>query len=100
MGKRERVAKLCQKFAERLPEDLEELKRFHQAGDAEGLTRVAHRIKGTAANLSAEEIQSAVHRLEEMARGEDLSDAMSLIVATEQASEHFRAEVGSLAVNL
>ena len=99
MGKHERVAKLCRKFAERLPEDVEELKRFHHAGDAEGLARAAHRIKGTAANLSAEEIRDAICRLEETARGGDLSDAMSLIEATEQASERFRADVESLAVN-
>jgi HPt (histidine-containing phosphotransfer) domain-containing protein len=68
MGNIDLVQRVLEKFGQRLPEDLEELERALEAGNTEEVARVAHRLKGSSASVSAEGIASAASRIEEAGR--------------------------------
>lgn len=58
------LAKFIQKFAE----DLERLETSASAGDAEAATLVAHRLKGSAANVAAAELAWRLSEIEQLSR--------------------------------
>jgi HPt (histidine-containing phosphotransfer) domain-containing protein len=74
-GNRELMERLVMRFAEQAGKMVEELQESVAAHDADALARVAHKLKGAAGNLSADAIQDAASRLEQLGREEAVREA-------------------------
>mgnify|MGYP005697969001 CR=1 FL=1 len=72
-GEKQIVASLLSKFAEELTSDLAASERAMFDHDAEALRQVAHRIKGTSANLHALMLSAAARELEQACTEADAS---------------------------
>ncbi|MBI3466222.1 MAG: response regulator [Planctomycetes bacterium] len=75
MGDHEFVERILAKFQQRAAADLQEIERSIARGDAKRTARLAHGIKGTAANLSAEPLRTLAAQLETLAEDSDLAGA-------------------------
>ena len=72
-GEKQIVASLLSKFAEELTSDLAASEQAMVDHDAEALRQVAHRIKGTSANLNALMLSAAARELEQACTEADAS---------------------------
>ena len=72
-GEKQIVASLLSKFAEELTSDLAASEQAMVDQDAEALRQVAHRIKGTSANLHALMLSAAARELEQACTEADAS---------------------------
>ena len=62
-------------------------------GDAKGMRRIAHTIKGSSLNVGAENLTAYCHQLEQIAASGKLDGAAELIVRIEQESTRVEAEL-------
>ena len=69
------VGKILSKFETQAVEDLAEMDRSLNSGDAEKSTRIAHTLKGVAGNLSALSLRQAAAQLEQLLRESKLGEA-------------------------
>jgi CheY-like chemotaxis protein len=76
-GKRSLLQKMSELFLADCPALLDQIRSALAAGDGPMLQRAAHRIKGSAANLSAARVVEVALRLEEIGRGGRLAGADS-----------------------
>jgi two-component system sensor histidine kinase/response regulator len=67
------------------PQALDELGQALFAGDAERVGRAAHRLKGAAAALAADEVTHAAAEVEALARTGDLNGAAAALAALQEA---------------
>jgi HPt (histidine-containing phosphotransfer) domain-containing protein len=75
VGDKAFVAKILDKFGQRVATDVELLRAAIDANDIDAVTHVAHTIKGSAANVSAIGLSAACGLLEKDARGGELRAA-------------------------
>jgi two-component system sensor histidine kinase/response regulator len=80
-------------FIEDIPLQLARLKQFMLDGNAEGVTRQAHTIKGASANLSALALSHAAARVEELSKNGEPAAAAKMIPQIESEFERFRKVV-------
>ena len=80
------AGKILDTFQKQVTHDLESLAKSLSERDIEVFTRVAHTIKGTAANLSADRVRQAAFELEQLGRRHDLDHA-------QEAMDRLRAEL-------
>jgi CheY-like chemotaxis protein len=78
-GDRSMLERLVEKFRESSLRLLRDLTDGCLAGDAEVTTRLAHAMKGTAANLSAIRLSALAARLENLSRAGDLADGHVIV---------------------
>jgi HPt (histidine-containing phosphotransfer) domain-containing protein len=71
----ELLREIAQIYLEDSPAMLERIQTAVAAGDASGLQRAAHSLKGLAATLSAAEVVGGAQRLEHLAASRNLTDA-------------------------
>jgi PAS domain S-box-containing protein len=71
------VQQLIAKFSARAPDDLQKLREAMERNDADETQRLAHRLKGAAGYVAAENVRRLAAQLEVMAREGDLSNAES-----------------------
>jgi HPt (histidine-containing phosphotransfer) domain-containing protein len=74
MGNIDLVQRVLEKFQRAVPGELEELERLLELRDWEEAARVAHRLKGSAASVSAKEIQRAAAEIEALSRAHSTGD--------------------------
>jgi HPt (histidine-containing phosphotransfer) domain-containing protein len=74
MGNLELVQRVLEKFQQRLPDDLSEMERLLALRDVEQVARIAHRIKGTSATISAQGVHRAAAEIEDMGRAGRVTD--------------------------
>ena len=74
MNDREMACSLLMKAIDRIGIDLIEMDRLMAEKDFKNLSMVAHKVKGSAGNLSAEPLRQASAQVEETARSDDHSD--------------------------
>jgi signal transduction histidine kinase/DNA-binding response OmpR family regulator len=79
LGNLDLVQRMIDKFKSRAAEDLERLRDELKAANAEGTCRVAHALKGSAANLSAIAIQGLAAEIERLGREGELAAAGELL---------------------
>ena len=72
-GEKQIVASLLSKFAEELTSDLAASEQAIHDDDAEALRQIAHRVKGTSANLHALMLSAAARELEQACTEADAS---------------------------
>ena len=65
-----------------------------ERGDAEGVERLVHSLKGTAASMGADRVRDAAYRLETIGHSGDLSGARSALAYLEQEVNLLREHVG------
>ena len=75
LGNRDLPKKLLAKFHARLPDEIDQMAAAVAAGDGPLIASLAHRLKGAAANLSAEPLREAASELESIGRGGELKNA-------------------------
>jgi len=95
LGDRELALQLLQEAANHLDRDLAELHQAVDDCDAEAARKLAHKLKGTAANLSAEPLRRACYRLESAAAAQQIESLPQHVGQVEQAARGFRAAVES-----
>ncbi|MEW5734531.1 MAG: response regulator [Thermodesulfobacteriota bacterium] len=79
MGDKDLASEIVQEFMRTVPEQIEVLREKLEEGDLPALRRMAHTIKGAAANLGAGGVRSKSFELEHLADGEPSILAMKLI---------------------
>lgn len=68
------VQRVLEKFHQRVPEELEELERAFELGNADQLARTAHRLRGSSATVSAFGLVAAATEIEDASRGGRMAD--------------------------
>lgn len=68
MGKQEFAERLLELLVTELPKDSAEIQEAVDRGDFECAARLAHRLKGAAANMCAEDLSRAAALMEQRAR--------------------------------
>ena len=79
MGKQDLAKRLIQKFQIQAGTDLSDLAAAIQAQDVTRVRMVAHRLKGAAANVSAEAVRETATQLENLGREGTLAPALELL---------------------
>jgi PAS domain S-box-containing protein len=74
-GDLEFMREIVQEFLDFAPGQLEAIRAEVQSGNADGLERAAHTLKGAAASINAEPIRAMALRLEEIGRSGNLHNA-------------------------
>ena len=85
MGNIELMQRVLGKFQQRIPEELAELEKALELRDMAQIARVAHRVKGSSANVSARGIEQAAVEIEDSSRAGRITDVSAHI-------ERLRAE--------
>jgi two-component system sensor histidine kinase/response regulator len=90
-GDEELLREVCEIFLEESPKLLKKLQQAVAAGDADGVVRAAHSLKGESSYLSASGTSRAARQLEEMGHNKDLSHARDTLAVLERevAGLHF-----------
>jgi HPt (histidine-containing phosphotransfer) domain-containing protein len=91
MGNFDFVDRVLIKINERLPIDIEEMQQALELQDAQKLAGVAHRIKGSVANISAKGLQHTAQVIEEMGRAGRIEDISTQIDSFRNEWERLRA---------
>jgi len=77
MGNKDCAASVLEKFLEQLPESARRLADAIASGEAAEAARLAHTLRGAAANLAAPGLRDAVTEIERRCRNGDVNDASS-----------------------
>jgi PAS domain S-box-containing protein len=97
MGDRSLVREVLNGFLGDIPKQIESLKSFLAAGDAQGAERQAHTIKGAAAAVSGDALRDLALKLEEASKAGDLAEvAASLGELSDQFARLKQAMEASL----
>jgi len=78
LGDEQLMATLLRVFVQQAGEDLAEIRRAIAGGDAQGVLRAAHRLKGSAGNLAIERIRQSALDLESHVRNQGLAGSEAL----------------------
>jgi HPt (histidine-containing phosphotransfer) domain-containing protein len=78
------VGRVLEKFREHTPTTLAELRKCVEANNAGETKRLAHGMKGAAANISAEKLRTLALELEKMGHEAQLSAAAELVKQIER----------------
>ena len=92
-GDRAAVAEILGEYAADAPRQLAALREALLAGDPQLVQRHAHTLKGASANVGAETVRRAAHRLELAAGAGRLDDGAELVTDIETELERFREAV-------
>ena len=99
MGNLDLVRRVLDKFQSRFPEEMLEIHNALDAGDTELVSRVAHRVKGTSASVSAKGLAQAAAELEELTRSKSGTNFTVCVNRLNKEWERFRNEVETTALN-
>jgi two-component system sensor histidine kinase/response regulator len=89
MGDRELLDRIIIKFAEQSAADLDRLEQSIAAGDTRQVERLAHGLKGAAANLSAARLRELAAEMEARARAASLESAAVVLAGLRTELQHF-----------
>jgi CheY-like chemotaxis protein/HPt (histidine-containing phosphotransfer) domain-containing protein len=95
MGSSEIAGKVLATFGATSPGDIETLVECVKKGDAKAVANAAHKIKGSAANISAEGVRRAASEIEKLARADELSQTEECLGRLNNEMEEFRAYLGT-----
>jgi HPt (histidine-containing phosphotransfer) domain-containing protein len=75
MGDEALATRVLTGFLEDMPDQLQALAKFVEAGSAQGVEDLAHRIKGASANVGGEAMRAVAQEMELAGRAGDLAAA-------------------------
>ncbi len=84
---------IAEAFFDDMPKQMAKLKEYLAAGDASGVRRQAHTIKGASANMSAGQLRQAASEVEQCAATGDLENAGKLLPGVEKEFERLKHEI-------
>jgi CheY-like chemotaxis protein len=90
-GDRELLAEIIRLFATGLPEVLQGLRESIARGDAAGVARMAHALKGSVANFARRGAYRAVEEMEKFAKDSDLTRTAQTLAVVEGELERLLA---------
>ena len=101
LGNLELMERVLDKFEKRLPEELAELERLLELGDAAMIAQTAHRIKGNCSNVSAAGLRQAAEDIEDLGQAGRVADNAYVTNMREQWRRYLdcRAALRSLAAD-
>ncbi|WP_145377046.1 response regulator [Symmachiella dynata] len=88
-GKLELAERLLGKFHDRLDDDLQKIEHSVESCDLKRTATLAHALKGSSSNLSAERIRQAATDLEQVARTDDVEDLYQFLELLKTECEVF-----------
>ncbi len=91
MGNRMLAAKTLSRFQELVTLDVNGLVEGIAAGNRNASAAAAHKIKGAAANVSAEQIRSTAAEIEKLARNDQLDQTEACVRQLQEEIERFRS---------
>jgi HPt (histidine-containing phosphotransfer) domain-containing protein len=74
LGNIDLVQRVLKTFQERIPEEMATMEKAFKRNDAEQIARVAHRVKGSSASVSAEALVRAAAEVEDVSRAGRVAD--------------------------
>lgn len=80
-------------FLADVPDRMQDLQQMLTATEASGVERIAHGIKGAAANVGAEATRAVAAEVEQLGRAGDLQQAAAAITRLEQEVERLRTQL-------
>jgi HPt (histidine-containing phosphotransfer) domain-containing protein len=80
LGSAELAQRLVTSFRQRMSDALTDLERAVQAGDAPTAAKVAHQLKGSAANVSAAPLRRLLARIEQRARDNQIEETRDTLL--------------------
>ena len=89
MGNVQLLARMLDKFQERSLQDIQEMTQLIKDQDADRLARLAHSLKGAAANLSIGQVSEAASQLETTGRQRDWDAASELLDRLREELDRF-----------
>jgi two-component system sensor histidine kinase/response regulator len=95
-GDAELLKEIGELFLEEYPRALADLRKAVDSGDADGVERAAHGLKGSVANFGAQTVVEAATMLEEMGRGHRLEEVEQVLRTLDLALAALRPELESL----
>jgi HPt (histidine-containing phosphotransfer) domain-containing protein len=102
LGNVEFATRILDRFLSCLPMELQNLEQVHKSRDALGVARIAHRMKGAAANISARRLHWLMSILEATSRQQAVPDMDELVSSARKEAqklvelvEQWRNQVGS-----
>jgi PAS domain S-box-containing protein len=84
LGDRDFMLAMFREYQQSLPGRLNDIHAALQENDVKRLGRLAHNLKGTSLNFSAEAVAAVALKLEELGQREDLSDAPALVARLDE----------------
>jgi Amt family ammonium transporter len=90
MGSRRIAAKALSKFDTTVSHDLQVLFEGAEKGDAKAVAASAHKIKGAAANISADAVRHVAGELERLAAADELAQSQEFIERLRDETNRFR----------
>jgi two-component system, sensor histidine kinase and response regulator len=92
-GDKELLREVMTLFLDDGPKLLEQMSDAIRQGDADGLQKAAHALKGAVANFTAKSAVQAALDLEAMAKTGDISQAVGALAVLEKEIDHVREEL-------
>jgi HPt (histidine-containing phosphotransfer) domain-containing protein len=99
LGQRELAHRVLSRFGQQLADDLQALREAVKSGDAEQLTRLAHRMKGAAANVAAHNLREQAAAVEAAGRTGDWVEIVTALDQLTVEREQFDAALQQLEWN-
>lgn len=96
MGDKEFLQELFQEFMQSAPNDIATMQSLLNAKDADGVRRLAHRIKGSAGNLSFLKVAAIALRLESAGSENNLAISEILLRELDAAIQETKAHISRL----
>jgi two-component system, sensor histidine kinase and response regulator len=90
LGNRKLAAKALGKFEASVVADFRALEQWVQGGDAKAAAAAAHKIKGAAGNVSAEQVRRVAAELEQLAKSDQLTDAHDVVTQLQKEVDRLR----------
>ena len=95
-GEPDVLKEVLQLFLEDVPARMTRLREAWQSGDAVGVQRAAHSLKGSAGNIGATQLLAVCSRLDEQGRSGDLTNLPPLVASLDIEYARVEAEIQSL----
>jgi len=95
-GDRDLLDELLALFAEECQSSIKGIREAFDSRDARVLERLAHTVKGSAANLGANDLSKAASAVEKKARAEEMDNVAEEVAALERQVERLMPELESL----
>jgi two-component system sensor histidine kinase/response regulator len=100
MGNRKLAVKALTKFETLVNADLESLREGIRSGNAKSVAASAHKIKGSAGNVSAEEVRRIASDLEMLGKEDQLENAQASLEQLQAEVDRFRQYLSSAVADL
>lgn len=95
VGRVDLVKRVIGAFVEQLDEDIPQLIGTVEQGDAADAKKLAHRIKGAAANVAADPLRDAAAQVEELAANQEIAEAETYVAELKTGWEVYKDKVAT-----